>query len=69
MVRNVLDVETLERIRRYALKNDLQVGALLVRILRDGILPKDGRDRVSRVFLSFGVTRAALVDREISVSA
>ncbi len=69
MVRNVLDVETLERIRRYALKNDLQVGALLVRILRDGILPKDGRDRVSRVFLSFGVTRTTVIDREISVSA
>ncbi len=66
MVRNVLDVETLERIRRYALKNDLQVGALLVRFLREEI-PKDVSGKVSKVFLSFGVTRA--VDREISVSA
>ncbi len=66
MVRNILDVETLERIRRYALKNDLQVGALLMRFLREGV-PKDVSSRVSRVFLSFGVTRATLIDREISI--
>lgn len=68
MVRSVLDVETLERIRRYALKNDLQVGALLVRFLREEV-PKDMSSKVSRVFLSFGVTRGTFVDREISVSA
>lgn len=68
MVRNVLDVETLERLRRYALKTDLQVGALLVRFLREEI-PKDVSSKVSRVFLSFGVTRATPIDREISVSA
>ena len=66
MVRNILDVETLERVRRYALKNDLQVGALLMRFLREGV-PKDVSSRVSRVFLSFGVTRATLIDREISI--
>jgi len=66
MVRNILDVETLERVRRYALKNDLQVGALLMRFLREGV-PKDVGSRVSRVFLSFGVTRATLIDREISI--
>ena len=67
MARNVLDVETLERLRRYALKNDLQVGALLVKFLREEI-PKDMGSKVSRVFLSFGVTRTTLIDREISVS-
>jgi len=66
--RMVTDVKTLERLRRYAMKNDLEFGALLAIALKEGV-PRDYGSRVSRVLLNFRVTRASVVDEEISVGA
>ncbi len=61
----VTDVKTLERLRRYAVKNDLELGALLVMVLRDGV-PNDYESRLSRVLLNFRVTRTTVIDKGLS---
>ncbi len=64
----VADVKALERLRRYAMKNDMEIGALLAIALKDGV-PRDYGSRVSRVLPNFKVARVTLIDKEISVGA